>query len=180
MKVVSPIGRFARPEWERRFLLNRFPANVSVTRVRQIVDRYIIGTRLRLRRVGDSDGMVAFKLTQKLSDGSLDAFQGHLTTIYLSESEYDLFATLPARVLEKIRHSVPPLGIDLFSKELAGLILAEAEFSSLEEAAVFEVPEFLFREVTCDPRFTGGSLAVATRQQMIDYLQECEIAPDSD
>jgi CYTH domain-containing protein len=83
-------------------------------------------------------------------------------------------------VLEKIRHSVPPLGIDLFSKELAGLILAEAEFSSLEEAAVFEVPEFLFREVTCDPRFTGGSLAVATRQQMIDYLQECEIAPDSD
>ena len=176
--IVFDNSRFARPEWERRFLLEEFPAKVSVTRVREIADRYIIGTRLRLRRMSDSDEKVQFKLTQKLKDGASGAFQGRLTTMYLSVAEYDLFATLPARVIEKTRYSVPPLGIDVFKNELAGLIMAEAEFSSAEEASAFEPPPFVLREVTSDPRFTGGSLAAATRQQMVGYLVECGITMD--
>jgi|SRR5579872_3106263 len=108
MKVVSPESRFARPEWERRFLLHRFPEHASVTRVQQIADRYIVGTRLRLRRINSSHGGVGFKLTQKLDHGADGAFQGNLATIYLAEEEYNVFAALPARLLEKTRHSVHP------------------------------------------------------------------------
>lgn len=176
--MVSPNSRFARPEWERRFLLEKFPLNVSVTRVVEIVDRYITGTRLRLRRMNDSDGLVAFKLTQKVNDDAVGAFQGQLTTIYLSEPEYDVLAKLPACVLGKTRHSVPPLGIDVFKNELTGLILAEAEFGSAVEAAAFEPPAFSFREVTTDPRFTGGSLAIVTRREVVGYLQRCGLTLD--
>ena len=179
MKIASPESRFARPEWERRFLLDRFPPDVPVDRVRQIMDRYITGSRLRLRRMSDSDGAVAFKLTQKLNEAAAGAYQGQLTTIYLSEAEYDVFAALPARLLEKSRYSVPPLGIDVFKSELAGLVMAEAEFRSAEEAAAFEPPSFLLQEVTSDPRVTGAFLAVATRQELMSYLQECGITPNS-
>lgn len=172
MKAAPSESRFACSEWERRFLFHRFPAEVSVTRVREIADRYIIGTRLRLRRMSGPDDSVQFKLTQKLNEGAAGAFQGQLTTIYLSEAEYDLVATLPARVIEKTRHSAPPLGIDVFKGELSGLIMAEAEFSSADQAAAFEPPSFLLHEVTSDPRFTGGSLAVARHEEIVNYLRE--------
>lgn len=165
-------SRFARAEWERRFLLEQFPVNVAVTRVREIADRYILGSRLRLRRMSDEEGTVVFKLTQKLDDGAAGAFQGDLTTLYLTEAEHTMLNALPARVLEKTRHSVAPLGIDVFKGELAGLVMAEVEFGSAEEAEAFEPMAFLVHEVTSDPRFTGGSLCQATRQQLIGYLRD--------
>lgn len=171
MRIVSPDSRFARPEWERRFLLDRFPLNASVARIRQIAVRYLSGTRMRLRRMSDSDGMVVFKLSQKLNHGAVGAFQGQLTTIYLTEEEHSIFAALPACSLDKTRYSIPPFGIDVFTGNLAGLILAEAEFGSAEEAAALEPPDFFLQEVTSDPRFTGGYLSTATRQQLIGHLQ---------
>ena len=74
--------------------------------------------------------------------------------------------------MEKRRYSVPPFGIDVFEGDLRGLVLAEAEFSSQEEAAVLEVPAFLSRKVTSDRRFTGGCLAVTARERLIEILAE--------
>jgi CYTH domain-containing protein len=169
-------SRFACTEWERRFLLKGFPTGVPVIGVRQISDRYITGTRLRLRRTSHSNGDVEFKLTQKLNDDAAGARQGQLTTIYLKEEEYKVFEALPAWALEKTRHSMPPFGIDVFKGNLSGLILAEAEFSSAEEASALELPGFLFREVTSDCRFSGGFLSVVTRQRLVDDLQELGIS----
>lgn len=172
VQMLPVDSRFARAEWERSFLLERFPADASVTRVRQITDRYIDGTRLRLRRMSDSDGTAVFKLTQKLNHGAAGAFQGTLTTMYLSEAEHGVLSALSAHVLEKVRHSVPPIGIDVFKGDLAGLIMAEAEFGSAEEAAAFEPSSWLVHEVTSDSRFTGGALCRVTRQQLGSHLRE--------
>jgi CYTH domain-containing protein len=172
MGKFAPFSRFARPEWERRFLLYRFPPNAQVECVRKIVDRYITGTSLRLRRVTDSDGSTVFKLTQKHNHNALGALQGELTTIYLAEEEYNILAALPASLLEKTRNSVPPFGIDVFKGRLMGLLLAEAEFSSAEEAETLGLPPFLSKEVTSDPRWTGGFLSVATREQVGECLRE--------
>jgi len=171
-------SRFACLEWERRFLVDRFPADISITGVRHIIDRYIIGTRLRLRRTSDSQGTVAFKLTQKLNDTAQAALQGQLTTIYLAEEEYRVLEALPASHLEKMRYSVPPFGVDVFKGDLAGLILAEAEFNSAEEAAALDLPAFLFKEVSADQRFTGGYLSSASREQVLKNLREFGISPD--
>ena len=169
--------KFARPEWERRFLLARLPENERIVRVRQIVDRYFDGTTLRLRRRQDSDGKLAFRLTQKLPQGARDAFQGLITTIELAEQEYDILASLPSRVLIKTRYSVPPFGIDVFEGELSGLVMAEAEFESLEQAAALRLPPFLTGEVSTDPRFTGARLAAATRQELKEWLAEFGLVP---
>src|SRR5581483_10795470 len=122
--------KYARVERERRFLLERFPA---ADVVRQITDRYIDGTRLRLREQSDG-GPAIYKLTQKIPERASGAQQGSITSIYLTEGEFRLLAQLPAKMLSKVRHSVPPFGIDVFEGTLQGLRLAEAEFNSIAES----------------------------------------------
>jgi CYTH domain-containing protein len=168
--------RYARIERERRFLLGRFPADEKVVRVRRIVDRYIRGTALRLRRQSDGTAPAVFKLTQKLPALSRGAQQGFITSMYLTEDEYHLLARLPAKTLTKTRHSVPPFGIDVFEGKLKGLLLAEAEFESAAAARALAIPSFLSREVSGDDRFTGGRLVHASRQDVRSWLSGYGIA----
>lgn len=163
-------GKYARIERERRFLLAAPPAPATVTATRTIVDRYLTGTRLRLRRAEWPDGRRELKLTQKVPGDRPGAVQGLITNIYLSPGEYDVLAALPAAVLSKTRHSVPPLGVDVFDGPLDGLVLAEAEFTSDEEADDFTPPAGCVAEVTDDIRFTGGRLVTAGPGDLLGWL----------
>lgn len=87
-----------------------------------------------------------------------------------------MLAQLPAQSLSKIRYSLPPFGIDVFEGMLEGLILAEAEFDSAADAGALLLPSFILHEVTADPRFTGGQLVRASRQQIQAWLSEYGIS----
>lgn len=67
------------------------------------------------------------------------------------------------RVIHKTRYLVPhaahTVEVDVFSGKLRGLIMAEIELSSEDERV--ELPTWLGREVTHDPRFGNFSLALA-------------------
>lgn len=58
------VGRYAHLEREQRWLLARRP-DVAV-RMASIRDRYLTGTRLRLRHLEQTDGTVHLKLAQKV------------------------------------------------------------------------------------------------------------------
>ncbi|MFE2218511.1 hypothetical protein ACFW93_42190 [Streptomyces canus] len=79
-------GKYARIERERRFLLAEPPARSAVTVSRVINDRYMTGTRLRLRRTDFSDGRCELKLTQKVPISQRGAIQGLMTNTYLSSA----------------------------------------------------------------------------------------------
>jgi CYTH domain-containing protein len=150
-------GKYARVERERRFLLESPPPLTAATARRRITDRYLPGTRMRLRRVEHLDsGACELKLTQKVPAGRPGHVRGLITSIYLSAAEYDLLASLPAQLLSKTRFSVPPLGIDIFDPPLHGLVLAEAEFSTDEAAQSFRPHPATIAEVTDDPRFAAA------------------------
>ena len=95
-----------------------------------IRDRYLIGTRLRLREVTDADGTVVRKLGHKvrLGDGPGEVA---CTSVYLDDTEWDLLAALPADILEKRRTVIPVEGgavaVDVFGGHLVGLVLAEID-----------------------------------------------------
>jgi|HubBroStandDraft_4_1064222.scaffolds.fasta_scaffold121224_2 CYTH domain-containing protein len=166
-------GKYARVERERRFLLAGPPPASAVIASRRITDRYLPGTRLRLRRADHLDsGACEFKLTQKVPAGRPGFVQGLITSTYLSAAEYDLLASLPAGVLSKTRLSVPPLGIDVFDPPLHGLVLADAEFSTDQAAQSFPPPPAAIAEVTDDARFTGGSLVRTHRHDLLAWLAE--------
>jgi hypothetical protein len=70
-------GRYARIERERRFLLAGPPLPAAVTGRRRITDRYLPGTRLRLRRIDDlRSADREFKFTQKVPASRPGYIQG--------------------------------------------------------------------------------------------------------
>jgi CYTH domain-containing protein len=165
-------SKYARVEIERRFLLAGVPQGADVGAVDEIHDRYLDGTRLRLRRMARVGGATQLKLTQKLPEPDGGARQGVLTTIYLSEPEHAMVARLPAAELRKSRLSIAPYGIDVFHDELEGLHLAEAEFTTMRDAAALVPAAFCHAEVTSDPRFTGGQLARASGGQVRAWARD--------
>jgi CYTH domain-containing protein len=163
--------KYARIERERRFLLDRFPS-AEVVRIRHITDRYIDGSRLRLREQTDYGGLAIFKLTQKAPARANGTQRILITTLYLTEGEFRLLSQLPGKVLSKVRYSVPPFGIDVFEGALQGLRLAEAEFNSETESDALLIPDFILHEVTNDERFTGGQLVCASQRNVESWLAE--------
>ena len=185
-------GKYARVERERRFLMAGPPAPEEVTATRVITDRYLVGTRLRLRRVDFPEGGGSeLKLTQKVPVPAglptalpaavpysrVSGVQGLITNTYLSWAEYELLSTLPGEVLVKTRFSVPPLGVDVFGGALRGLVVGEVEFADDEEARGFVAPGGCVAEVTDDVRFTGGRLVVASREDLLGWLAEYGLRP---
>jgi CYTH domain-containing protein len=171
-------GKYAQVERERRFLLNEPPSLTAATTTRQITDRYLTGTRLRLRLIHREDtNAEEYKLTQKVPSLGRGAIQGLITTTYLNRVEYDLLASLPAVVLTKTRISLAPMGIDVFRGPLEGLVMAEAEFGSDADCHSFVPPSYCVAEVTADARFTGGRLAHTDRHEMLVWLAEFGIEP---
>jgi CYTH domain-containing protein len=171
-------GKYALIERERRFLLAAPPAGEEPAVTRKIVDHYLAGTTLRLRWVRGPDGD-QYKFTQKIPAPQPGPVQGLITNIYLSEAEYrQLAAALPGHRLAKTRYTIPPLVIDIFDPPLHGLVTAEAEFSTDAEMLAFQPPGYIHAEITGDPRFTGGRLAVTPREDLISWLAQYEISPD--
>jgi CYTH domain-containing protein len=166
-------GKYSRIEREKRFLLAGPPAAAGDADRRRIIDRYLPGTRLRLRCVEHQDtGVREFKLTQKVASGQSGYVQGLITNTYLTLAEYDLLATLPGDVLTKTRLSVPPLSIDIFDPPLHGLVTGEVEFATDDAAESFTLPREVVAEVTEDSRFTGGSLVKASHDDLLSWLAD--------
>lgn len=94
-------GRYAKPERERRFLVAVTPLGSGPAR--RIEDRYLDGTRLRLRKVVAAGDDVVFKLTQKVRRDEADPGLVSLTNIYLPSDEYERLALLAGPVLTKTR-----------------------------------------------------------------------------
>lgn len=154
--------KYAAVERERRWLCAGLP-DLPVLRAEAIRDLYVEGTRLRLREARPSGGGSAILRLSKKADLAPD--RRLITTLYLTPEEYALFAGLPGRVLKKARcyyaAEGATLSVDRFEGPLTGLFLAEAEFADDAAMAAFPSPAFAIREVTDDPRYTGGELVRA-------------------
>jgi CYTH domain-containing protein len=153
---VHDLFKYAVVERERRFLIADVPG--GVIEVRQIVDYYVDGTRLRLRELIASDGTVTRKLGHKvrLKSGLTEVA---CTSIYLDDREWELLRALPSRMLRKTRHIIERDGICLAVDELDdGTLLAEIDDADASPCAV---PDWLqvLREVTTDEKWTGAHLA---------------------
>jgi CYTH domain-containing protein len=175
----APLGKsqqYAKPEWERRFLLASLPAN-PVLKTAKITDRYFRGTRLRLRSMLETSGDVThtyYKLTQKIP--AAEGGPGLLSTLYLNKQEFDFFSALPGATLQKTRYSIPPFGIDVFERSLAGLVLAECEFENQDMMTSFVPSIEILAEVTSDSRFNGGRLVTMNAEDVAELLAPFGVA----
>jgi CYTH domain-containing protein len=153
--------KYSRLEFERRFhvIAERLPP-LDPAEARLIEDRYIDGTRLRLRRMSGGGHETLLKLTRKYGGAKPEP----ITTLFLDAGEYALLSHLPAAPLVKRRHHLPVgdhwFAVDVFAGALAGLMLCEIETESREALASIILPDWAGAEVTDDPAFAGAVLAV--------------------
>jgi hypothetical protein len=145
-----------------------------------IVDRYIPGTRLRLRRMETGTGVV-YKLGQKVRPTPEDPELVKLTNMYLSEPEYATVARLGGAEIRKTRWRWTPgdrpLAVDVFEGALAGLVVAEMELGPHETRR--DPPPLAVADVTNDDRFSGGMLAATTAAQLTVLLTTLDGNPPS-
>lgn len=147
--------KYAVVERERRFLVRAVPDGVVATR--RIMDRYLDGTRLRLREVVE-DEQVVRKLGHKvrLKDGPAEIA---CTSLYLDDAEWALLAALPARTLRKTRHLVERDGfIVAVDEHEDGTLVAEIDD---RDGPIRPVPSWLevIADVSDDENWTGARLA---------------------
>ncbi len=148
-------------EIERKFLVPD-PPDLAETVADEIEQGYLaIGEdgEVRVRRKGEK-----LVLTAKRGTG-LSRLEAE---IELDRERFDeLWPLTEGRRLHKRRHVVPHgelrIEVDVYDGKLQGLVVAEIEFSSEEEARGFDPPAWLGEEVTGDRRYLNETLATDGR-----------------
>jgi adenylate cyclase len=148
-------------EVERKFLLPE-PPELDGTESDEIDQGYLaIGSdgEVRLRRKTDQH-----LLTVKRGAGiSREEAEVELDT----DAFERLWPLTEGRRLRKRRHIVPfgdlDVEVDVYEGELDGLVVAEVEFPSEDEARGFEPPAWIGDEVTGDERYLNETLAIQGR-----------------
>jgi adenylate cyclase len=146
-------------EVERKFVVSDSP-NLEGTDFDEIEQGYLaIGTdgEVRLRRKGDR-----LALTAKRGAG----LSRQEAEIELDRERFDeLWPLTEGRRLHKRRYVLPhgdlKIELDVYEGDLEGLVVAEIEFDSEEEARAFEPPGWLGEEVTGDHRYLNETIATA-------------------
>jgi len=146
-------------EIERKFLVVEPPGDFGRFPASRIAQGYLADTPgcVRLRSRDEK----TFFLTVKQGQGLVR----EEAEIEISRDQFDALWPLTAgRRLRKTRYKIPfgphCIELDTFHGARTGLIMAEVEFSSEEEAAGFTAPEWFGEEVTDQPGYTNRALAV--------------------
>jgi CYTH domain-containing protein len=144
-------------EVERKFLVPD-PPDLDGTETDEIEQGYLAigaGGEVRVRRKGEK-----LVLTAKRGSG----LSRQEAEIDLDRERFDeLWPLTEGRRLHKRRHVLPhddlKIEVDVYEGALEGLVVAEIEFSSEEEARGFDPPGWLGEEVTGDRRYLNETLA---------------------
>ena len=143
-------------EIERKFLILKLPENLREYPSVEIEQTYLNEKPvLRIRRSGD-------RYIMTLKSGGMMAREEY--ELELPEEAYlHLREKADGHVITKTRHKIPygeyVIELDVFSGCMKGLIMAEVEFPSVEEAESFIAPDWFGKEVTNDPRYHNSFMA---------------------
>jgi adenylate cyclase len=148
-------------EVERKFLVSE-PPDLDDTESDEIEQGYLAtgsAAEVRLRRKGEKLVLTAKRgsgLSREEAESELD-----------SEAFDRLWPLTEGRRLHKRRHVIPhgdlKIEVDVYQGDLQGLVVAEIEFDSEDQARRFEPPGWIGDEVTGDERYLNETLATQGR-----------------
>ena len=151
-------------EIERKFLIKNLPENIlSACEFAEIEQEYLDfgegeSPEIRIRRL-TKNGITEYFYTEK-GKGDLSREEEEYE---ISEYSYRNLKELSiSKSLRKKRYYFPlsslTVEIDVYEGSLAGLTVAEVEFSSVEESEKFLLPEWFDEELTYDKAYKNKNL----------------------
>ena len=144
-------------EIERKFLIKKLPDNLTSYKARKIEQAYLCTDPVvRVRRDNDD-----YYLTYK-SKGMIvrEEYNLHLT----KEAYGHLLAKADGNIITKTRYEIPEkddltIELDVFEGKFDGLLLAEVEFASEEEALGYIPPEWFGEDVSNSTKYHNSTLS---------------------
>ena len=144
-------------EIERKFLIEKIPLTLETLAYDKIKQGYFsILPEKRVRKRGD-----LYILTEK---GEGDMIREEQEQIIDKELGEKLFALSQTHIIEKTRYYVPfgeyTIELDVYEGRHKGLIVAEVEFASLDDALNFVPPDWFGKDITKDKSYKNMMLAL--------------------
>ena len=141
-------------EIERKFLINKLP-DLSAYKYVDIQQGYLsTNPVVRIRKKNDK-----YILTYK---GSGLMAREEIEAALTEEAYQHLLGKIDGRPITKRRYLIPydpyTIELDVFSGHKEGLIMAEVEFPSVEEANAFVAPDWFGEDVTKDSRYHNSNM----------------------
>ncbi len=141
-------------EIERKFLIKELP-DLGQYKYVEIEQGYLSTSPVvRIRRKDD-----AYILTYK---GSGLMAREEIEATLTKEAYEHLLEKIDGYPITKRRYLIPldpyTIELDVFSGHMKGLVMAEVEFPSLEEANSFTPPEWFGEDVTNDRRYHNSNM----------------------
>ena len=144
-------------EIERKFLIKKLPDNLTSYKARKIEQAYLCTDPVvRVRRDNDE-----YYLTYK-SKGMIVREEYNLP---LTKEAYGhLLAKADGNIITKTRYEIPEkdnltIELDVFEGKFDGLLLAEVEFASEEEALAYIPPEWFGEDVSNSTKYHNSTLS---------------------
>lgn len=167
-------------EIEKTYLLKHLPEGLLASPFKDIEDLYLPKgaphAHLRIRKSGDF-----FTITKKepVPGESASIHEEH--NIKLTASEFAALQNCDCDRISKRRyyyqHNNRVVEVDFFFAQLAGLALADFEFSSKEEMVGFQVPDFCLADVTEEDFIAGGVLCRQSFASLLPELNRYQYQP---
>ena len=144
-------------EIERKFLIKKLPDNLTSYKARKIEQAYLCTDPVVRVRRDNNDYYLTYK-----SKGMIVREEYNLP---LTKEAYGhLLAKADGNIITKTRYEIPEknnltIELDVFEGKFDGLLLAEVEFASEEEALGYIPPEWFGEDVSNSTKYHNSTLS---------------------
>lgn len=150
-------------EIERKFTVKQLPENLEQYQKKEIEQAYICSKpTIRVRKSNDKYILTYKSRPSKKNTADLAVRICEEVELPLSQKAYEhLKAKADGSVISKTRYLIPiennrKIELDVFHGYLEGLVFAEVEFESEEEASAYIMPDWFLEDVTLDKRYRNS------------------------
>lgn len=156
-------------EIEKKYMVHRLPENLNNFEHKKIEQSYLNkgGAPIRLRKfINGNQIRCVFSKKARIAEGSFECIEHN---IELPESIYqELLEAKEGRTIIKTRYKIPltdglHIDLDVFHDFFDGVCMAEIEYSSIEQANNYKVPDWLGEELTNSEKLANGYMATQAK-----------------
>jgi CYTH domain-containing protein len=155
-------------EIERKYFVRKMPDLAGIKPL--LSERYFLNisnvVEERVTKIGDDQ----YFYEKKIETSRLSRNETHR---YISKEEFDSLIPSESEAILRVRYdmpSFPKISIMVYKGRFNGLIRAEVEFKSIQEAESFNPPDWMGREMTDLPIARDAKLISLTREELANYL----------
>ena len=158
-------------EIERKFLIRKLDLSFDYKKYPhdEIVQGFIyLNPAIRVRKSGNKYYLTIKSKAPKSFNVKNDIARSEYEIEISKKSFNDLIKICKGRIIYKTRYFIPYeynkknyiIELDVFKKDLKGLIYAEIEFNSLKEAKNIVIPRWFYKEVTGIKKYKNTELSI--------------------